>query len=452
MSGGSNLAAGSRPSPAAKTAADPDGENVTHSVGKVRRGFNPSGGHCPSWHQVSLPFGLLQMTMLLESCARGEEARVAAELERLKGLGQAALDAELCATDDWASSSPLHWAAYAGSAACVHMLIEAGAKHSATNARDVSQPLHLSARQGHQAAAQALLDGGADVNAVNARGNTALHESCASLEGSGVVETLLRARTNLEIYNDPNAGDRMMTPLLVAAETGSLTAMRLLLQRGANPQAFVRGASVNPDGGGQKKKGTDISKLMARNVMGAVRDAKRRRSSLTSLLSSGSSSPRQKMFTAAQLSASVQPTSEAEAEAGSASPAESASPPVSARRTGFTAYAWSSAAQKALTARRNRLPSDQTQEEGDFTVEQLPGEPQVKLQAVHVALAKGNLLCVAELLEWLWRAKGQACTRTAPIASRLGPWLGSACPRVAHGVRNGTRCALLAGGARGTRC
>ena len=35
------------------------------------------------------------------------------------------------------------------------------------------------------------------------------------------------------------------------------------------------------------------------------------------------------------------------------------------------------------------------------------GKPQVRLGAVNVALAKGNLLCVAELLEWEWRAKGQ---------------------------------------------
>ena len=69
----------------------------------------PGIGYGLKWHQVSLPFGLLRMTMLLESCARGEEVLVKAELARIKGLGQEALDAELTATDDWASSSPLHW-------------------------------------------------------------------------------------------------------------------------------------------------------------------------------------------------------------------------------------------------------------------------------------------------------------------------------------------------------
>ena len=35
---------------------------------------------------------------------------------------------------------------------------------------------------------------------------------------------------------------------------------------------------------------------------------------------------------------------------------------------------------------------------------------------MHVALAKGNMLCVAELLEWLWRAKGQVPNAQCPNA------------------------------------
>ena len=52
-------------------------------------------------------------------------------------------------------------AAYAGSAACVHMLIDAGAKPGITNKRDNSQPLHLAARYGKTAALVALADDGA---------------------------------------------------------------------------------------------------------------------------------------------------------------------------------------------------------------------------------------------------------------------------------------------------
>jgi hypothetical protein len=52
----------------------------------------------------------------------------------------------------------------------------------------------------------------------------------------------------------------------------------------------VRGSSVNPDGQSHKKKPFDVSKLMARNVMQAVRDAKRRASALENDMSTSLSS------------------------------------------------------------------------------------------------------------------------------------------------------------------
>jgi hypothetical protein len=79
----------------------------TDSVGVLPQ--PPRDGNGLKWHQVSMRMGVLRMTMLLESCARGEEALVKTELARITALGQEAVDAELAATDDWASSSPLHW-------------------------------------------------------------------------------------------------------------------------------------------------------------------------------------------------------------------------------------------------------------------------------------------------------------------------------------------------------
>ena len=415
---------------------NPGNPEVQHSRDAVEKIQPTSGdGHTLHWHQVPLPFGMLQMTMLLESCARGEEARVAAELERFKGLGQAVLEAELAATDDWAGSSPLHWAAYAGSAACVHLLIDAGARHTATSLRDSSQPLHLAARFGHQAAAQALLEHGAEVEAVNTRGNTALHECCAKVNSSGVVETLLRARASLEVYNDPDSGDRRMTPLLVAAEAGSLAAIRLLLQRGADPRAFVRGASVNPAAASQKTVRIDHSKLLARSVMQALG-----RSGCGKNPSSGAEA-------ATPISPTVHPASGAEAATPTsptvhpASGAEAATPTSPTVRTASGAEAvtsqgprfpWSRAAN--LLGAIYNVPYD----EKDAAAQQHSGEPQIKLQAVHVALAKGNLLCVAELLEWLWRAQGQARARTSngpPLRSLAHPL--TLVPRAAQRYQNG---------------
>ena len=259
----------------------------------------------------------------------------------------------------------------------MHMLVDAGAQHTARNRRDSSQPLHLAARYGHQAAAQALLEHGADVDALNTHGNTPLHECCAKVNSSNVIETLLRARASLEVYNDPDSGDRRMTPLLVAAEAGSLAAIRLLLQRGADPQAFVHGASVNPVSASQKNVWIDHSKLLARNVMQALG-----RSGCGKNPSSGAEA-------ATPISPTLRPASEAEA--------------VTSHGPRFP---WSRAAD-FLGAIYN-VPYDEKD-----AAQQHSGEPQIKLQAVHVALAKGNLLCVAELLEWFWRAQGQARARSS---------------------------------------
>ena len=351
---------------------NPNNPEVQHSRDAVEKIQRTSGdGHTLHWHQVPLPFGMLQMTMLLESCARGEEARVAAELERFKGLGQAVLEAELAATDDWAGSSPLHWAAYAGSAACVHLLIDAGARHTATSLRDSSQPLHLAARFGHQAAARALLEHGANVDAVNTRGNTALHECCAKVNSSGVVETLLRARASLEVYNDPDSGDRRMTPLLVAAEAGSLAAIRLLLQRGADPEAFVRGASVNPDAASQKTVRIDRSKLMARSVMQALgRSGRGKSPSLAGM--AAMVHPASGAEAATPISPTVHPASKAEALTPRAA--------TSSALLQGSRFPWSRAAEFLGAI------SNDPYEEKDAAAQQLSGEPQIKLQAPTLTL------------------------------------------------------------------
>ena len=404
------------PSPTAESVSP----ELPRSTQVVQKALGSSVGHTLQWHQVSLPFGMLQMTMLLDSCARGEEARVEAELERLEEVGgKAVLEAELAATDDWASSTPLHWAAYSGSAPCVQLLIEAGARHDVTNLRDGSTPLHLAARYGQQAAAQALLESDADVNALNNRGNTALHECCSNSEVSGVVETLLRARANLEVYNDPDSGERMMTPLLVAAQAGSLKAVRLLLQRGANPQACVRGASVNPTN--RKKGANKRAKLMARNfisMMGKPATTARRMSSCPSLSRSASRG--------------VQPAAPTEESKPEAEAEEKPPPPplsaVEVEAKQRARLQWKSAAQHATLLSSKSLfdvggaglGAAMPWAPDAAPVQDSEEEPQIKLQAVHVALGNGNLQCVAELLEWLWRAKAQVCARPRPVHTRRG--------------------------------
>ena len=95
---------------------------------------------------VDLPFGRLKMTALAEACTRG----IAEEVEqRLASIPAAAMAKELEAVDDWAGSSPLHWAAFSASGArCARLLLKQGAPVTLPNGRDKSWAIHLAARYG----------------------------------------------------------------------------------------------------------------------------------------------------------------------------------------------------------------------------------------------------------------------------------------------------------------
>ena len=96
-----------------------------------------------------MPFGDLSMTVLMHACATGNRERERQCLQDLRGEeNREALELELTAADDWAGSTPLHWAAFAGNARVVELLLEAGAKVDAANQRDASLPIHLAARYG----------------------------------------------------------------------------------------------------------------------------------------------------------------------------------------------------------------------------------------------------------------------------------------------------------------
>jgi ankyrin repeat protein len=78
-----------------------------------------------------------------------------------------------------------------------------------------------------------LLDRGADVNAAAPRGHTALALAALADDASFLRELLARGA-------DPNRRDAMLgsaTPLIVAAQNGSLPMIDALLERGADPNA-----------------------------------------------------------------------------------------------------------------------------------------------------------------------------------------------------------------------
>ena len=146
------------------------------------------------WEKVKMPFGEIQMTRLMKACAKGDLETVVEELRELAEVPER-LRSELLVGDEWAGSSPLHWAAYSGVADCVRAVLAANADARARNTRDRSMPIHLAARYGVADVLAALVDFAPDtLLAQNALGNTPLHESAVENRVEGVRLFLMKAR------------------------------------------------------------------------------------------------------------------------------------------------------------------------------------------------------------------------------------------------------------------
>jgi ankyrin repeat protein len=121
----------------------------------------------------------------------------------------------------------------AGNRAAVRELLKTPAGAADVNAREVdgTTPLHWAARAGDAEVVRLLLRAGADANAANRYGVTPL--SLAAISGnSSVIEMLLMSGA------DPNTSSREgQTTLMTAARTGNPDAVRVLLDHGADPNA-----------------------------------------------------------------------------------------------------------------------------------------------------------------------------------------------------------------------
>ena len=122
----------------------------------------------------------------------------------------------------------------------IRFLLEKGANVNFKNERGAT-PLNVACDRTALDAVQLLIDGGADVNTRTNRGNTPL--SCAA---SGKGCTLLNTYafnttydfTNVaEILLDNGADVNLLNPLLIAARSGNLKMVQLLLAKGANINA-----------------------------------------------------------------------------------------------------------------------------------------------------------------------------------------------------------------------
>lgn len=124
--------------------------------------------------------------------------------------------------------TPLMYAAREGSTNAVRALIDKGANHRAADPEGFT-PLLLAIMNGHFDTAAALVEKGADVNQADRNGQTALF-------------ALTDFRTLLWVYNRPTPRTR--------SSLDSLSLAKILVDRGARVDAKLTGAARRPMGGG----------------------------------------------------------------------------------------------------------------------------------------------------------------------------------------------------------
>jgi uncharacterized protein len=168
------------------------------------------------------------------------------------------------------SQTPLMFAAREGCAACVPLLVAAGAQVDAKDIDDELTPLIMSLINGHYDAAGALINAGADVNLSDKLGRTPLYSAVDDhtmpvsarpspkevdevLSSTDVIKLLLAkgAEVNLQLKNGQpyrtkldRGTDGMLgagtTPLIRAAKAADHVAMKLLFEKGADPKLATR--------------------------------------------------------------------------------------------------------------------------------------------------------------------------------------------------------------------
>jgi uncharacterized protein len=207
-------------------------------------------------------------TALVEAARTGDAAAVRTLVARRADVNATGVD----------GTTPLHWAVHHDNAELVELLVRAGADVKKENRYGV-RPLWLAAvngspkvlalllragadpntamnggetvamtaaRAGNPDAVRALAEAGADVNARDGRGQTALMWAAAR-NNAAAIEALLDSGADLKVRtNNPPAGGGRgnsvfnspaptgFTPLLFAVRSGSVDAVRALLDGGAD--------------------------------------------------------------------------------------------------------------------------------------------------------------------------------------------------------------------------
>ncbi|MGH7501010.1 MAG: ankyrin repeat domain-containing protein [Longimicrobiales bacterium] len=184
--------------------------------------------------------GALSMALLIAATFAPEspvaDAAMRGDAEAVRVLINAGEDVNAPQGD---GMTALHWAASHGDAEIARILIEAHANVAAVTRIGSHTPLHVASRSGSSAIVRALLDAGADANATTTNGVTPLH--LAAMAGDPESVTAL-----LDHGANANAGEPAFgqTPLMLAAAHDRVSAMKVLLARGADPAIAADGVNL----------------------------------------------------------------------------------------------------------------------------------------------------------------------------------------------------------------
>jgi ankyrin repeat protein len=154
----------------------------------------------------------------------------------------------------------LHWAARHGDADLVARLITAGANARAVTTFGSYTALHLGAERGAVPVVQALLRAGTPVDARTNTGATALMMAAAAGDPAAVT-ALIDAGADVNARET----DRLQTPLIFAAANDRLDAVKILLARGADPNAATKLTDLSAlSRNGQNPDGRNLAVTMER--------------------------------------------------------------------------------------------------------------------------------------------------------------------------------------------
>ncbi|KAI1169463.1 ankyrin repeat-containing domain protein [Nemania sp. FL0916] len=161
-------------------------------------------------------------TALTEATSKGS-------IKVMEMLLDSGADPEAREKSDW---TPLMHAAYRGDLAAVELLLSKGASFHEVSTHDETTML-LAAASGSPAVVKRLLDAGCAADSTWSMSQTGISSNSGAIDGESTEATSALVQTAEErIERAYKVG---WTPLMVAAQIGSLESVRMLLDAGANP-------------------------------------------------------------------------------------------------------------------------------------------------------------------------------------------------------------------------